>query len=142
MIVPDANMLIYAYDATSPFHKRARSWWESVLSGIEPVGVPWIVILAFVRIMTHPTLSANPMTVRQVRDAVAAWLSLSHVRILVTTPCTLDLFFDLLTSAGTGGNLSTDAMIAALASEHGGCVFSNDGDFRRFANTTWRNPLA
>jgi predicted nucleic acid-binding protein len=28
MIVPDANMLIYAYDATSPRHKRARSWWE------------------------------------------------------------------------------------------------------------------
>jgi toxin-antitoxin system PIN domain toxin len=142
MIVPDANMLIYAYDATSPRHKRARSWWEGVLSGVEPVGIPWIVILAFVRLMTHPTLSANPMTVRQARDAVAAWLAMSHVRILVTTPRTLDLFFDLLTKVGTGGNLSTDAMIAALAGEHGGCIYSNDSDFGRFADTVWQNPLA
>ena len=142
MIVPDANMLIYAYDTTSPFHKRARSWWEDVLSGIEPVGVPWIVILAFVRIMTHPTLSANPMTVSQARESVESWLAMSHVRVLVTTPGTIDLFFDLLTAVGTGGNLSTDAMIAALAGEHGGCIFSNDSDFARFANTAWRNPLA
>jgi len=142
MIVPDANLLIYAYDSASPFHVRARTWWEDLLSGTEPVGIPWIVILAFVRLVTHPTLSENPMTIAQARLAVTAWLSISHVRVLITTPATLDLFFDLLTAAGTGGNLSTDAMIAALALEHGGCVHSNDRDFGRFDRIPYRNPLS
>lgn len=142
MIVPDANLLIYAYDATSPFHDRARAWWEEVLSGIEPIGIPWIVVLAFVRLMTHPTLNDNPMTVAQAHDAVRAWFDCDHVRLLSTTPRTLDLFFLLLEGIGTGGNLSTDAMIAALASEHGGRVYSNDTDFSRFANLVWHNPIA
>ena len=141
MIIPDVNLLVYAYDSTSPFHERARSWWEGALSGSRSVGIPWIVILAFVRLVTHPTLSENPMTVVQAREAVMAWLSVSHARVLVTTPATVNLFFDLLIAAGTGGNLSTDAMIAALAAQYGGCVYSNDRDFGRFSGILWQNPL-
>lgn len=91
--------------------------------------------------MTHPTLSENPMTVTQCREAVAAWLAVGHVRLLSPAPSTLGVFFDLLAAAGTGGNLTTDAMIASLASEYGGCVYSNDRDFTRFPHVAWRNPL-
>lgn len=141
MIVPDANLLIYAYDAMAPLHARARAWWERMLSGSEPVGIPWVVVLAFVRLMTHPSLSANPMTVAQAQTAVTAWMRVAHVRLLPTTPATMALFFTLLEQAGTGGNLCTDALIAAAASEHGGCVYSNDADFARFRSQAWRNPL-
>lgn len=142
MIIPDVNLLIYAYDATSPNHLRARAWWEAVLSGVEPVGIPWIVVLAFVRLMTHPTLSENPMTIAQVRKAVTAWLQVGHVRLLSPSPASLTTFFSLLDAANKGGNLSTDAMIAALASEHGGCIYSNDNDFSVFPNVVWKNPLS
>lgn len=142
MIVPDANLLVYAYDETAPCHGTAREWWEEVLSGIEPVGIPWIVVLAFVRLMTHPTLADNPMTVEQAGAAVTSWLELDHVRLLSPTPSTIFRFLDLLAGAGMGGNLSTDAMIAALADEYGGCVHSNDRDFARFAGVAWKNPLA
>lgn len=54
-------LLVYAHDLTAPAHKAARKWWEKSLSGQEPVGVPWVVVLAFVRLMTHATLSENPM---------------------------------------------------------------------------------
>ena len=142
MIIPDANLLIYAYDASAPLHTRARAWWEGILSGSEPVGIPWVVVLAFVRLMTHPSLSENPMTVEQAKSAVMAWLDVEHVRLLATTPATVKVFFAMVAQAGTGGNLCTDAMIAAVASEHGGCVYSNDVDFARFPNQAWRNPLA
>ena len=141
MIVPDVNLLVYAYDSTSPFHERSRSWWESALPGPIPVGIPAIVILAFVRLVTHPALTQNPMTVQQAREAVTAWLSVSHVRLLLATPAALDLFFDLLEASGTGGNRSTDALIAAMAAVHGGTVYSNDRDFARFTSVRWRNPL-
>ena len=142
MIVPDVNLLIYAYDGTAPLHERARAWWEDALSGYEAVGVPWVVVLAFVRLMTHPTLVDNPMTVGQAQAAVDSWLSCDHVRLLSPSAVTLRYFLDLLGHAGTGGNLSTNAMVAALASEYGGCVYSSDRDIDRFPGILWRNPLA
>ncbi len=141
MIVPDTNLLIYAYDSKAPAHRRARAWWESVLSGHEPVGLPWIVVLAFVRLMTHPTLSENPMTAAQARERVEEWLACDQVRLLSPESTTLNRFFDLLTASGTAGNLCTDALIAALAEEHGGKVYSNDADFARFPGIIWHNPL-
>jgi uncharacterized protein len=141
MIVPDANLLIYAYDRSSKSHQAAREWWESTLSGAEPVGVPWIVVLAFVRLVTHPILSSNPMTARQARQAVDSWLGVDHVRLLTPQKTTFELFFDLLEQVNTGGNLTTDAMIAALAIEHGGNVRSTDTDFSRFPGLHWENPL-
>ncbi|MDD2677764.1 MAG: hypothetical protein PHP75_09920, partial [Methylacidiphilaceae bacterium] len=74
MIIPDVNLLIYAYDQTSELHGPVRCWWETSLRGEERVGIPWIVALAFVRLTTHPMLNQNPMTVRQAREAVESWL--------------------------------------------------------------------
>ncbi len=142
MIVPDANLLIYAYDDTSPMHIKARQWWERVLSGTEPVGIPWVVILAFVRLMTHPTLSANPMTVSDAGKRVEDWFKCPHVRMLAPTLNTLKRFLALLESVGMVGNLSTDALIAATAEKHGGMVYFNDADFDRLPGIIRRNPLA
>lgn len=141
MIVPDVNLLVYAYDETAPHHRAARAWWEKTLSGREAVGVPWIVVLAFCRLTTHPAICANPMTVRQARQAVEQWWTVPHVRFLAPTPATIQRFFDLLEAVGAGGNLCTDAMIAAQAIEQGGEVHSNDVDFGRFPGLVWTNPL-
>ena len=54
MIVPDINLLVYAYNDGSTHHVAARRWWESLVNGTERVGVPWIVLTGFVRLMTHP----------------------------------------------------------------------------------------
>jgi predicted nucleic acid-binding protein len=62
--------------------------------------------------------------------------------LLSPTSATLDIFFDLLAAVGTGGNLTTDALIAAHAFEHGARVYSNDRDFARFPQISWKNPLA
>ncbi|MES2309414.1 MAG: TA system VapC family ribonuclease toxin [Verrucomicrobiota bacterium] len=141
MIIPDANVLIYAYDSTSPYHEKAKKWWEDVLSAEEQIGVPWIVVLAYTRLMTHPTLCAQPLTTVEVRENIQEWFDLSHVRLLSPTSTTLGLFFDLLADVGLGGNLTTDAMIAAHAIENRGTVFSSDHDFSRFQAIQWQNPI-
>ena len=142
MLVPDVNLLVYAYDSSCPWHERASDWWERTLRDGGPVGLPWIVVLAFTRLMTHPTLSENPMTIAQVRERVEEWLALPQVLLLVPRPATLTHMFDLLENLQSGGNLSTDALIAAQALEHGATVCSNDQDFRRFAGVRWVNPLS
>jgi uncharacterized protein len=141
MIVPDANLLIYAYDIGSPFHRLARRWWEDALSAHEPVGLPWIVVLAFVRLITHPTLSEHPFTVAAAEAAVRQWLDCDHVQLLVPREATFERFFAFLEEAGLGGNLATDALIAAHAEDYGAVVHSTDRDFGRFAGLRWLNPL-
>jgi toxin-antitoxin system PIN domain toxin len=142
MIIPDANLLIYAHDECAPQHAKARAWWESALSGTEPVGLVWVVVLAFTRLLTHPTLAQNPLSVAEVRQMVEQWLACPHVRILGLSGQALPRFFDLLEMAGSGGNLSTDALIALHAMEHSATVFSNDRDFDRFPGIKRINPLA
>jgi toxin-antitoxin system PIN domain toxin len=142
MIIPDTNLLIYAHDEASPFHGKARLWWESALSGGEPIGIPWVVILAFTRLLTHPSICENPLSPAQVRGIVEHWVSFAHVRIIHLSENALGRFFDLLEEAGTGGNLSTDALIALHALEHSAIIASNDRDFDRFAGIKRTNPLA
>ena len=141
MIVPDANLLVRAYDEFCPEHLKARRWWEEALSGSEPIGLPWVVILAFTRLVTHPQICENPVAVAEVRRVVTGWTARPHLRIIQLSHDALGTFFDLLDEAGMGGNLSTDALIALHAREHSATIYSNDRDFDRFPGIKWVNPL-
>jgi len=142
MIIPDANLLIYAHDEAAPQHARARHWWESALAGSEPVGLVWVVVLAFTRLLTHPHLSKSPLSIAEVREMVEHWVGCPQVRLLGLSENALPRIFDLLATAGSGGNLSTDALIALHAMEHSATVYSNDRDFDRFPGVKRVNPLS
>ena len=92
MIIPDTNLLIYAYDQGASHHKAAKALWESSLTGQEPAGIPWIVAMAFTRLMTHPTLSENPMSVNQASSILREWLEMPVCRLLPATEETFDHF--------------------------------------------------
>ena len=141
MIVPDANLLLYAYREEVTFHDPARAWWESLLNGTERVGIPWAVVSAFVRMITNRSAYRVPATPTQAFDIVNEWLDSPNV--LTVNPGTrhLVLFRENLEAAGVGGNLTTDAHIAAIAMEHQAEVHSNDADFARFPGLVWRNPI-
>jgi toxin-antitoxin system PIN domain toxin len=141
MIIPDANLLIYAHDSRAPQHRKAKKWWETALSGSEPVGVPWVVVLAFTRIMTHPQICEDPLSIQDVREMVDDWTDAPCLRIIQLSDQALPRFFDLLEDAKMGGNLCTDALIALHAREHSATIYSNDRDFDRFPGIKWVNPL-
>ena len=141
MIVPDLNLVIYAYNRDAPKHAAARAWWERLLNGTEPVAVPWVVVLGFVRLMTHRSVLIHPMPAGDALTHVRSWFARSNVERLDPGPQHLDLLDRLLAALGTGGNLTTDAHLAALAIEHQCELHSNDADFSRFPGLRWRNPL-
>ena len=141
MIIPDANLLIYAHDASCPQHGKARDWWQGALSGPETIGIPWVVVLAFTRLITHPQICTNPLAVGDVQAIVEGWIESSNVRIIQVSERALPAFFALLEDAGMGGNLCTDALIALHAREHSAVVYSTDRDFDRFRGLRWVNPL-
>lgn len=141
MILPDANLLLYAYDSESPFHSAAARWWSALLSGVEPVGLCPVVVFAFLRLSTHGKVFDRPMTVSEASQRVASWLARPNVRLLVAGPGHVEAVCRLLTKAGTAGNLVTDAQIAAFALEYGATVHSADTDFARLTGVRWKNPL-
>jgi uncharacterized protein len=125
----------------SPFHENARSWWDSVLSNSEPVCLPWVTILGFIRISTGRHVLTKPMTHTAACGHVESWFGQPCVRTLDPLPGHWTRVQTLLRDAGTAGNLATDAHLAALAMEHGCELFSTDADFARFAGLRWTNPV-
>ncbi len=142
MIVPDANLLIYAADSQSAFHRRAHTWWTDALNSDEAVGRSWLVLLAFIRVMSSPRLMTYPARVDDLLEEVESWLGSSVVQVLQPSVRHPQALRSLLVPTGVGGNLVNDAHLAALALEFGGTVYSADTDFARFPNVKWVNPLA
>jgi toxin-antitoxin system PIN domain toxin len=142
LIIPDVNLLIYAYNRDARHHEGARSWWEGLLNTDERVGLPWAVGLGFVRLMTHPAVLVAPLEPRAAIRHVRHWLERPQVVVLEPGPRHLDTLESLLGRVGVGGNLTADAHLASLAIEHQAELHSNDTDFARFSGLRWRNPLA
>ena len=141
MIVPDLNLLVYAYNDGAPNHEPARRWWEDLVNGTERVGVPWVVSTGFVRLMTHPSVLVRPAAATKAVDYVREWFRFPHVAPVNPGAEHLALFRRNLAAAGVGANLVTDSHIAAVAMEYQAEVHSNDTDFSRFPGLRWRNPL-
>lgn len=142
MIVPDANLLLYAYDAACPFHEMACHWWETCLSGTEPVGLTHPVIFAFMRIGTSPRAFTSPMTLSEASARVTSWMERQiTLQLQPDADHVKRVFFLLTAAASAGGNLVTDAQIASLAIAHRAVVHTADRDFLRFPQLTCIYPL-
>lgn len=142
MILPDVNLLIHAYNRDSRVHRQARGWWEGLMNDPAPVGLPWAVVLGYIRIATHRAILDNPLPVGKACDHARSWLSQPQVIVLHPGQRHADIVFDLIETLGTAGNLTTDAHLAALAIEYQAELHSTDADFSRFSGLRWRNPLA
>lgn len=141
MIIPDINLLVYAYNTEDPSHAQAKRWWEELLNGTNPVGLPWVTITGFLRLVTHPRVLVDPMSVGQATEQVRAWMECPSVLTVEPGKKFSAIFLGLLDASGTAGNLTTDAYLAALAIEHQAELHSNDSDFSRFKGLRWRNPM-
>lgn len=140
MNVVDANVLLYALNEADPKHHQSRQWLDGALTGHEPVGFAWVVLLAFVRLSSKVGLFPRPLTVEGALARVRAWIDQPPSVILEPTPRHFDLVSSLLVEVGSGANLVNDAHLAALALEHDGRVVSYDSDFGRFRGVRWQPP--
>ena len=142
MILLDANLLLYAHVSSFPQHVQARDWLDAQLSGNGPVGLPWPSLVAFLRIVTNPRVFERPEPMAEAWRQVHAWLDAEVVWIPQPTERHREVLGTLLTAAGVHANLVPDAHLAALAIEHGLLLCSTDGDFGRFTDLRWQNPLS
>jgi hypothetical protein len=139
--LPDVNLLIYAADEDARRHEQALDWIEASLSGRETVAFAWHTLVGFLRITTRPRGARDPWPVERALDVIDGWLAQPIATVVHPTHRHAAVLRDLLTPLGAGGNLISDAHLAALAIEHGATLCSHDNDFSRFAGLRWEDPL-
>ena len=142
MILIDVNILIYASLPGFQQHRAARLWLDHQLSMTNPVGVPWATVLAYLRLVTNARIFSPPVAMAVAWQRVSAWLACDVVWMPQPTERHSEVLARLLVQPGVHGDLVPDAHLAALAIEHGLTLCSSDGDFARFPELRWLNPLA
>ena len=141
MKVLDLNILLYAINRDSPRHADAKAWLESAISGEETIGIPWVVILGFLRLTTSRQVFQRPLSTDEACGIVEGWLAQDSVIALNPGDEHWPTLHRLMREAGSAGNLTTDAHLASLAIENGAALCSTDADFARFPHLRWVNPL-
>lgn len=140
MILPDVNLLLYAYDTSSDFHRQSKDWLESVLDS-EQVFFSWHTITGFLRIITNPKSSRFPLTLVDAIEVVDSWLEQDNAQLVFLEKRNWPLFSRILKDSQATGNLVMDAHVAALAASCGAALASTDRDFTRFPGIQLVDPI-
>ena len=106
------------------------------------VGLPWVVAIGFVRVVTSAAALSEPLRPPAALDKVQSWLGQPNVQIVEPGPHHLEIIRRLFEATGVAAGLTTDTHLAALAIEHQCELHSNDSDFSRFPGLRWHNPLS
>jgi toxin-antitoxin system PIN domain toxin len=141
MILPDVNVLLYAFRADAPEHAASRAWLDAVVNASAPYGMSPQVLASFVRVSTHRRIFSRPS---RLEDALAFCNVLREqptCQIIQPGPRHWEIYCDLCRKSKATGNLTQDAWFAALAIESGCEWITTDRDYTRFPNLRWRSPF-
>lgn len=141
MILPDVNVLLYAFRSDSLKHAAYRDWLDGVVNGDEAYGMSPQVLCSVIRIATHPRIYVSPSRYEEVAAFARVLLEQPHCTVVQPGTRHFPIFEDLCRKAAAVGNLVQDAWFAALAIEAGCEWVTTDGDFARFPRLRWRRPL-
>jgi toxin-antitoxin system PIN domain toxin len=141
MTLIDANILLYAYDPSSPHHRVARGWLETTILEPENIALTWMTLLAFLRISTSPRPLEHPLSIAEAGAIVSGWLERPMFSVLNPGERHWEILLGLMAKGQARGPLIMDAHLAALAIEHGATLATTDRDFARFPGLRILNPL-
>jgi toxin-antitoxin system PIN domain toxin len=133
VILIDANLLLYAYHERAEQHDASRTWLEAALSGPELVRFAWLTLWAFLRIGTNPRVFERPLSTSEAEAAISSWLAQPAAGILEPGERHWDILCGLVREGQATAPLIMDAVLAAIALEHGATLCTTDRDFSRFA---------
>jgi toxin-antitoxin system PIN domain toxin len=140
MILPDVNTLLYAVNSSSEQHGAALRALREGFEGPRGVAFAWTALLAFLRLSTRRGIFPRPLSTDNALRVITHWLEHPQAQVVHPSERHAEILGRLLRSAGTAGNLTTDAHLAALAVEHGATIVSFDRDFARFDGVNWTLP--
>lgn len=140
MILPDVNVLVYAFRSDAEGHAAYKRWLEDTVNSPAAYAVSPQVLSSLVRITTHPRIFARPSRLAHALDFCDQLMQQPNATIVEPGPRHWSIFRALCIGAKASGNLVQDAWLAALAMEYGCDWVTTDRDFARFPGLSWRTP--
>lgn len=140
MLLLDVNVVLAAHRVDHPLHDEIRPWFDRLLAGDEDFSVPILVWASFLRLATNTRVFAVPTPRADAFAFIAAVVAQPHHLLLGPGPRHLALLHRACDEADATGNLVPDAVLAALAAEHGCDIASLDRDFARFSSVRHIRP--
>ena len=141
MILPDVNILVYAYRGDAVDHLLYKQWLEGIIRSGQPYGVNDHVLSGFLRIATHPRIFPTPSPILSVLEFVRDLREQPNCRTIAPGSRHWQIFTDLCKSQSATGNLIPDIWFAALAIESGCEWITTDGDYEKIPGLRWRHPI-
>lgn len=141
MILPDVNILLYAFRRDSLRHVEYREWLQQIVSGHAAFGISMQTLASLIRIATHPGIYVNPSRLDEAVAFCDAILGAPNCTVIQPRERHWSIFTDLCSQARARGNLVQDAWFAALAIESGCEWTTTDRDYSRFPGLRWREPF-
>ncbi len=143
MLVLDTNVLVYAADAASPFHRACRERVEQARLDASPAFVTWSILYEFLRVTTHVRAPVSPWSQQAAWGYVESLIAPPGFEVLVATPRHASVLArTVLDVPELRGNIVHDVHTAVLMREHGiSRICTRDADFRRFPFLTVLDPL-
>jgi toxin-antitoxin system PIN domain toxin len=141
VILPDVNVLVYAFRREAPGHERYASWLAELRAGADELALHDLPLSGFVRVVTNPRITANPASAAVSLDFVSRLRSSSRTRWLPAGMATWQAFGQIVaTDRQVRGNLVPDGFLAALAIANGARLATTDRGMARFAGLEWFDP--
>lgn len=142
MILPDVNVLVYAFRRDDPRHPLCRAWLNNVVMADAKFGISRLVLSAVVRITTNTRTYKTASTLADAFGFCDDLLNQPHCEAVEPGDGHWSVFQSLCLDTNTRGPKATDAWLAALAIEHGCEWITLDRDFARFPGLKWSVPTA
>jgi toxin-antitoxin system PIN domain toxin len=141
MMLPDVNVLIYAFRNDLLQHATCRSWLVGAISSDAPFGLSPLALSAVVRITTNPRVFRSPSTIDEAFGFCDDLRAQPRCQIVDPGERHWEIFRRLCAETDTRGPRVTDAWFAALAIESGCEWVTLDRDYARFPGLAWRAPV-
>ncbi len=141
MILPDINILVYAYRRESPAHERYAAWLSDLVSGADEMALVESTLTGFLRIVTNRRIYPDPAPMLEALAFVDGLRQARRRRWLAMTEAVWTSFAAMVkVDPQVQGNLVPDAWLAALAHSHGCRLATADRGFARFDRLDWFDP--
>jgi len=141
VILPDVNVLVYAFRKDSENHQAYLQWLEDIVNSSSQYGLSDLALSGMLRIVTHSRVFNKPSSLVDSLEFIRQLRNQTNCLHIMPGNRHWEIFEELTQSVSAKGNLISDAWFAALAIEHGCEWITTDHDFSRFDGLKWRHPL-
>lgn len=141
MILPDVNVLVYAFRREAERHEQYAAWLADLVAGADEIALHDHALIGFVRIVTNRRVVPTPAPTALALEFVARVRTARRARWLPTGRDSWERLDELADrDRGITGNLVPDAHLAAVALAHGCRLATADRGFARFGGLDWFDP--